>query len=281
MEQDLSKLKVKDLHRIVKHFEMEKFPKRKKKQDLVNHIVSEMKRKKLKHKDISGAGFFDSIKKLGSKIVSGTKSLTENIKGRFSGERSDYPPDVRKWFSENGTKIITSITIYRKPVNSAIINALNIISFGDFKNKMAQLGFDRFFHLYLKLTYGNNESAIVEKNEVINISGWRDKYGSDEAFPISYIPPNVSVNQFFQKGQALLGDNYFKYNALSYNCQNYVMSLLQANGLLTSNPQAKEFIYQDVNELAKDLPQVSKFASAVTGLASKFNTLLYGKGLYV
>ena len=222
--------------------------------------------------DIYGGDFSDFIKK----ISTGASNLFQNIKGRLSGQRNDYPPSVRKWFADNGSKMITNITLYRSPVNSLILKTLNIISLGAFKEKLKKLGFDKMFHLYLKLDFGNNESALVEKNEVINIRSWRNSDSSDNTLKFNSIP-SIPVNVFFQNAQIMMGDRYFIYDAFTNNCQVYLQSLLKANNLLT--PEADKFIFQDVTTLSKELPGLSKFARFTTDTASKIDTLIKGKGL--
>jgi len=54
------------------------------------------------------------------------------------------------------------------------------------------------------------------------------------------------------------------------------MNILQANGLL--QPKAKEFILQDVEEIARQLPKVaSKFANVLTDAGALVSKWL-GKG---
>ena len=271
----LHSLLKKDLIKIIDHFDLP-IKKSLKKSDIIREI-----QKHKSDKEIDGAGLFDSIKKIAQIGKQAVGSLVQNVKGRFSGIRNDYPPKVRTWFGNNGSKMIRSITIYRTPVKSAILTALNVISLGTFKDKLKKLGFDQMFHLYMKLGFGGDEEALVEKNEVINIRPWKSsdevQTPQDKTINVSNIPPGLTIDQFFKKGQALLGEKYFVYDPFTSNCQIYLKSLLQANNLLT--PELNTFIFQDVQSLAKDLPFTEKIARGVTDFAARINTLVEGKGL--
>lgn len=228
--------------------------------------------------DYQGEGLFGDIK--------------DNILGRFSGARNDYPPKVRKLLSKIGLMKIKNIVIYRTPVQSFVKRFLNILSFGAFQKKLQQRGFDEVFHLYIRVDlmdfYGNQLSIRVEKNHVINISVWDT--GNDEVKnKMNLIMPNatwnkmggLTLNDFLNNAKQAMGDKYFKYSAFNNNnCQTYILNLLQANGILDLNPQAKSFIYQDMGTLGQEIGITSGIAQGLTNIAGIGDTLIYGKGLF-
>tara|TARA_R110002073_G_scaffold334438_1_gene523968 strand:- start:931 stop:1278 length:348 start_codon:yes stop_codon:yes gene_type:complete len=64
----------------------------------------------------------------------------------------------------------------------------------------------------------------------------------------------------------ILGDErFFRYDALTSNCQLFVKSCLEAIGMYTN--EAKAFVYQDLEELMKELP------SFVGGIAKKITDI--------
>lgn len=220
-----------------------------------------------------------------------------NIKGRFSGIRTDYPPKVRKLLAEYGSKpwIIKNIVIYRQPVQKFITKILNFISLGTFGSMIEKLGFDTMFHLYIRVDCVNTttfakQSFRIEKNQVINISKWNDK--TDNSNNKLNITMNndyfnsiggLDLNQFLNNARYAIGDdNFFKYSAFGgRNCQNFILALMQNNKLITPtlNTTAKDFIFQDVSTLSKEMPLTAKFAQGLTDLAAGADTLIHGQGL--
>jgi len=224
-----------------------------------------MTRKKPHDEELYGGAFFSD--------------LIKNIKGRFSGIRSDYPPSVRNLLATVGGQKITGITIYRSPVQSFIKTVLNTLSFGKFGEYIKQKGFDTLFHLYAKIEYGSN-AIRIEKNQVISMSTWKPSDVSDHSFPVNIGGLNTTINQFLDNGKSAMGvDAFFKYDAFKNNCQSWIMGLMKANNLVSGNQGLEAFVYQDLQELASELPFTHKVANATTNLASKLDTLIKGKGL--
>jgi hypothetical protein len=226
----------------------------------------------------------------GSGIVS---DLYENVKGRFSGVRYNYSPQIRKLLDQLGNLTIKNIAIYRSPVQSFVKKALNFISLGSFSKKLKELGFDEVFHLYIRVDLNNPNiaggvsSLRIEKNHVITITPWNP--ANDEVpNKMNLIMPNdfwnsiggLTLRQFLLNAENAMGQNYFSYNAFTNNCQVYIYQLLQQNKVLDINPQAKTFIFQDVQTLQTELPITSKISSGLTTLASVGDTLIYGQGLF-
>jgi hypothetical protein len=170
---------------------------------------------------------------------------------------------------------------------------MNLISFGAFASKLKELGFDEIFHLYIRVDLNNPNtpngitSLRIEKNHVINITLWNPS--KDEVSnKMNLIMPNdfwnsiggLSLRQFLLNAQNAMGQNYFKYDAFTNNCQVFIYQLLQQNKILDINPQAKQFIFQDVATLSNELKGTSTISSALTNIASIGDTLIYGQGLF-
>jgi hypothetical protein len=210
----------------------------------------------------------------------GLKDIWENIKGRFSGIRDDYPPSVRSLLKRIAGATITGITIYRKPVQEVLTSIINFISFGQFDKYLKSKGYDKVYHLFAKIDYtinGANGAIIAEKNQTINIEPWKQKMGDGAEFINVAVNKPLTINDFFNNAQKAMGKDYFTYQSMLNNCQVYIDSLLNASGLNT--PQAHNFIYQDVKELYNKLPAVSKATTFLTDTASKLHTFIFGKGL--
>ena len=212
-----------------------------------------------------GAGIFDKA-----------KDIYENVKGRFSGVRNDYSPSIRSLLKKIGNQQIIGIQILRKPVNSYLKTALNIISLGQFQQELNKKGFDKIFHLFMKVSY-NGGAVILEKNEIINIKPWNDSMASGaEIIDVPLLGKSLTINEFLDNGKKQMGSNFFPYSAFSNNCQVFLKGLLEGSGLY--NQAINSFVYQDLQHLENQLKSTSKIADFITSSAAKLNTLIYGRG---
>jgi len=226
--------------------------------------------------DIQGAGIGDFLKK-------GISAVKSRLKA-FKGIRLDYSPSIRQFLQSNGESIITGLTIYRAPVEKYVKTLANIVSLGKFK-ELLNKSYDEVYHLFLKIELnksGTSFSIIIEKNAVIGIKPFSpNDVVNAQSYVIKDIPPNLSLNAFLNKAQASTSPEvYFKYDALSTNCQEYILRLLESNGLIVSNPDAKKFIYQDMGTLKAQLPSFSqKIMKGITDLAGVADVAIHGFGL--
>jgi len=231
-----------------------------------------------------------SRKKLKAEEGSGLISdVYQNIKGRFSGRRTDFAPAIRQFLGKEGNSRITGITVYRTPVQSYVGTILNVLSLGQFKQKINKLGFDTMFHLYMKVDYNSSDNSIksilIEKNQVINIAPWneaRDAPANAQSLKLE-LPPQVAditINSLLYNGMNKVGkQHFFHYDGFSDNCQAFLLTLLDASNILQYNPTAKTFIYQDLTTLKNELTTTGKISKGVTDFASTLDTVIHGKGL--
>jgi hypothetical protein len=194
----------------------------------------------------------------------------------------DYSPDIREFLKNNGESIITKLTIYRAPVEKFVKTLANIVSLGKFKS-VVDANYDEVYHLFMKIDLNNNNtnfSIIIEKNAVISIKPFNlDDIKNAEQFIVNTPTPPITLNEFLQNAQAsTTPDDYFKYDALTTNCQNYIQTLLKSNNLLT--PEANEFLYQNMEVLKQQLPSISqKIMKGITNLGGLADIVIKGYGL--
>lgn len=208
--------------------------------------------------------------------------IINRLDGAIRG-RNNYRPKDRQFLAQNGKCIIRAISVYRKPVQLFIKPVLDALSLGRFSSLLKQQGYDKLFHLYMCIAYITPLGAVskvkLEKNEVISISPWQS---SDEDAEHIDIPLNlnnpITISQLLSNTQALMGSKFFPYSAFNNNCQNFVLSILEANSL--SSESAKKFILQDMTNIDQHLDTRTKaIANGTTTLASRIDVLLNGKGL--
>jgi len=237
----------------------------------------------MNYREIEGAGLADYLKKAYKKIYDTTKkslSIGQRISGVIMG-RDDYPPAERDLIRKYGDKKVIGICIYREPLDkmvNTLVNTITFMKFSDIKNKYS---IDELYHLYMVVTLEGNIPVLVEKNEVINIHEYPNIKQNVQKFELN-IPPNFNMTfkQMLDAGQAYMGKDWFTYDALTNNCQRFLMSILNAQPeLIKANPDVNKFIVQDVTGLQRDLSKTSKnLFSGITGLAARLNVLAKGYG---
>jgi hypothetical protein len=229
-----------------------------------------------------GAGFLDWVKQ---KIASATqaattvaKTVVERIGDVSRGVRRDYPPRVRELLARIGDKQIVAMAVRRDPIKGPLNTALNLITLGKWNEVRTRYNYDKLFHLGLEvvLDMGETEARFtVEKNEVINI-GQAKATNADTEY--QSVPRTVAnLNVLLGKAREVMGDRFFLYDAFQNNCQDFVMNVLRANGLLTG--ELERFIKQPIVQVAAALPSyTSKIAKFATDAGALVNVAVEGRG---
>jgi len=211
-------------------------------------------RLKPEHAELSGGGFFDYFKK----GINYVKDSVKSFANRFQ-VKMDYTNAVKKVLSEQGNKMIKSIELYRYPVQEYLPILMDILTFGKFSKAKNELNYDKMFHLGMIITLEDNQKLLIEKNEVINISTnvSEPEHNAKIEKLIVAVDTPMTLNEFLSKARLRMGDkDYFSYEPLSTNCQNYIKNLLEASGLY--GQRENHFVFQDVEGIARQLPGISK-----------------------
>lgn len=204
-----------------------------------------------------------------------------NFLSSLFGDRR-LPKSFRNVLEKNNDAIITSMEVCRTPIEGMAKTFANAVSLGKFNEIAKDVGPDGFYHLYSILTLDNGQKLLLEKNEVPVLStSLPSKKSSTECISVG-IDKQITLGEFIAKTVKRMGmENYNRYNALSLNCQNFLLNHLQANGLIT--PDLKSFIMQDLTKLIEETPSFSKYlAEKITDVAGKgkelLEELIYRKG---
>jgi len=203
----------------------------------------------------------------GGGIIDAGKAIIFGIK--------DYSPDQKKIIEKYGANAITSIKIGRSPLPSAINAILNIVTLGAFQKLLKQSPYDKLVHLFCIITLDNGVKILLEKNERINIkvvSSYNPK--NSEYVDATYIPSGLTFKELLDNGKQVLGNKYFKYDAIKSNCQDYILNVLKGSSILNDNLQ--QFIKQDVETIFKTLPITKKIMNAVTGTGAVVDVIKKG-----
>ena len=90
-----------------------------------------------------------------------------------------------------------------------------------------------------------------------------------------HFPPGITINILLQNTRNEMGNSFLTYSAKDNNCQNFVFSLLQANGL--SNERNILFTKQSTTGLFST--EMRKFTNTITDIAGKIDIIREGGNL--
>src|SRR4051812_7062585 len=99
-------------------------------------------------------------------ITSKIKSEMLNIKN------TNIPNIVQNFLKKFGNLQVTSLTIYRHPINELLTGMLNFVG-------SHSQTYDKLFHLRLYFTLENGQEFYIEKNVRINIGKGNKRKGSE------------------------------------------------------------------------------------------------------
>jgi hypothetical protein len=149
---------------------------------------------------------------------------------------------------------------------------LNIITLGQLNKVTKDMNYDKLFHLFVVFDTSSG-SYRTERNEIVRV------YKGGVAGETMSVPVNkqITVAELFGNAIKKEGDALWSYNAVKNNCQDYVLSILGASGLLPAN--ARSFVKQDIPTLFKKLPGYTEsIAKNITDFAARLMRVLLGQG---
>jgi hypothetical protein len=175
----------------------------------------------------------------------------------------DFTKKEENFLNQHGDEVITSISVCRDKLESRVKSFLNTLSFGLLDKVTKKLGYDQLFHLYILV----NGKYRMEKNETI-FFGSGSK--SSDCVEIDSIPPDLTIAEFVNNAVKKMGKNrFFTYSAFRFNCQDFILGLLQSNGIKAP----VSFIDQKASQIVKELPgYVEPVANVITDLAAAVST---------
>jgi hypothetical protein len=200
---------------------------------------------------LKGEGIFDAFNKLkdiGNKLVHG---------------RTDLSPKVKKVLQQVGDDVITSATVYRKPVQSFIQSVIRTVS---------SYPYDNIFHLSIIFKTNAGRTVLLEKNAAINMDVNKSITGA-QSMPVNSIPGGLTINKLIENTKNRMGKNFIPYSSSSNNCQDFITNVLVSNQM--DNTELNNFVKQDTSMIFKD-ENFKKFADSITGLGEKIEIISQG-----
>jgi hypothetical protein len=228
---------------------------------------------KPEYQKLEGSGILDDLvkssKKLAKQVIETGKSAVAKV-SEIVGPSSKYNNISTKTLNTYGDKIIKSMKVVRTPINSLISSALNLLTFGKMEELKKKYHYDKLFHLSI-LCEIDDKLIFVEKNEVVNISPNFKITDQSQSLDVP-LNKSISLFQLVENTKTKMGDNFFIYDAFKNNCQDFIINVLDANGLLNEN--LREFIKQPMEDLVKELPSnLPKVARAITNVGAILSRL--------
>lgn len=227
-----------------------------------------------------GKGLIKSISKVGNKVVNKISKIGKKV-GKFVEKVLNpdewIPLEVKELMKNKGDEIITSITLRRNPVSSLITGAMNAVSLGSFQKNLDKQPYDKLFHLAMLVTTANTK-FLLEKIERVNISFSVSRPEGLEELPVPLNGKQISVFDLINNTILQMGKTKFlDYDAVTNNCQVFIMNVLDANGLL--NDENKVWVKQDTEVLFKGNKTLAKISKKLTDIGASANVLIHGGGV--
>jgi hypothetical protein len=164
---------------------------------------------------------------------------------------------------------VVGVSVIRQPITQIFETILNKLTFGKLKSKMNELGYDKLFHLYIKFDLANGKSYMMEKNQRVMIRS--DPPNKDaEISPVTTLTDGKDIKGYFETLESKNIKDIYVYSAFTTNCQHFVRSILNANGITKYD----SFISQNTEVLAPSVLQ--RVAKGITGLAGVIDVAYRG-----
>lgn len=207
--------------------------------------------------------------------ISMLKNIRNSLDGitdnRFVNEmihgRNDYSKETKEELGKVGDDVIEGIEVIRTPVSEYLKMALNVVSMGEFNERLKKLPYDKLFHLAILFKTSKNV-VMVHKQEVVNIVINPSIPSDAEEHTVQ--PKRITIKEFLKNGQRQMGvERFFDYDAWKNNCQDFIIGLLQGNGILSK--QDEGFIKQDTYSLFENDKRLQRIARTTTEAGERAN----------
>jgi len=227
---------------------------------------------------LKGEGFFGDMF---SAVTRPIGRVVGRVRDALSGVRRDYPPSVRKVIKSIGAQPIARMVVRRDPIPSFLSYAVDLLTMGQFSKAQQDANYDKMFHLCIEFELAKGPRYVIEKNEVISVALARAPTKDTQIATVGMQSAlDNTLNGLLKAGQGVMKERWFVYNALSNNCQDFILGILQGNQQLT--PRLTEFVKQPLESIASSLPEYAdKLFQGVTDAAAVGNVVIEGRGAFV
>jgi hypothetical protein len=188
----------------------------------------------------------------------------QNGDGLFLRSVGKFPPNDRKLIEQVGEEKIEKLTLFRYPI------ALS--KFAKFIGALKNTPYDELMHIGVVI----NDKYLTDKDAVLNFEKSGVPSQSTDTLDVS--TKSITIQELLENTRKKMGDERFStYRATSWNCQDYLQNMLEANGLSTA--ETTKFIKQDLELVLKNLPSYTNaISNFLTGAKAVVNRIIEGEG---
>jgi hypothetical protein len=133
--------------------------------------------------------------------------------------------------------------------------------------------YDEVYHLYVNMTLDNGQTIGIEKNQRVNVAAAGFPTAGLEASNMLKINCNVVFKDMIEKAEQAGGDTFYRYNAVTANCQRFISVLMNSSGITGTDA----FVMQDATQLIKN-SGLRRVAGAITDVAALGERAILGHG---
>jgi len=171
-----------------------------------------------------------------------------------------------------GNEKIHKIEIFRKPLDSKLVEALNRLTDDKVDEFLKKQPYDKFFHLGILI---NDNYAFDKQESYTFVKVNKNTFLKKAETSSVQFNKDITIKELVELTKKRMGDAKFKgYHPLKNNCQDFVLNALDSIGATFD----RNFVKQDVAELAKTIPSwKQKISEFVVGLARGIKQIT-GKG---
>jgi len=181
--------------------------------------------------------------------------------------KDGYLTRVANIIKKHAHSKIERMTLARTPIPRAMDKLMNLLSAGQLESVKKRENYDSFYHLHLNIYFSSGSKVTLEKNEVINIVENKTVLEGTETLPIRVqLRANLTLGTLLENTEKRMGPRYFRYNAKSNNCQDFIESVLLANGI--SERKYLSFVKQDAHSIFKGKNILRQTANSLTDIAA-------------
>ena len=200
--------------------------------------------------------------------------------GNIFGAKLSFSNKINQILNEHGSSKITAIRIGRRPINSMVEKAFNVITSGKWGQLRNKYYYDTLFHLFLIIKLDSGMNVSFEKNSIVTmtINDGRCSEPNTTCIDVDDYPnDSLTLNELVKQPLERIGKKaYFEYDPFNANCQIFIKAILQTFGLY--DDKEANFIYQDITEIVKRLPFYTRYVAKAVTDADAFKSKLTGAG---
>ena len=213
----------------------------------------------------TGGSIWSSVVDTVNKIPGWTTSLVSN----------KYTTATQNWINKNKDNTVRTLTVRRAPIAKGLTLTFDLITAGRWSPGVKAAGYDNMYHLSMVITNQDGKPSQLEKLANLNYTDTVTEQ-PDTVYRNIPVPSGIIIGEMLAKTHAAMGDDkYFKYDAFSYNCQNFIYNLLKANGMGTQADY--DWLLQPISVLLANEPGfLPGLAKTVTNIGAIWGTLFGG-----